>query len=70
MTIVEYFENPVIIPNKSVTYIYADALTECDCGATMVLTQTAYGNSTYKGSCLCGKKWELLNNKLKCVNHE
>lgn len=69
ITINEWLKNPIIIQDtaganlKRIMYIYADAFTVCDCGKELKLTQTRYGDNTYRGLCSCKRKWTLLNNK-------
>lgn len=53
--------------NKVIMYINSHAFTTCDCGKEIVLSKAFYGQSVYKGSCSCGKKMELLNDKFRYV---
>lgn len=70
--VINHLTEPILIPNpqtnnKVIMYIYSDAVTKCDCGKELILSQRAYGNKKYTGSCSCGLRWELLNNKIKSL---
>lgn len=74
ISLIEEIKNPSVIvqstnPNlKVVMYVYADAYFTCDCGCKHTkLTQHIFGNQTYTGQCVCGKKYELLNGKFKIL---
>jgi hypothetical protein len=49
---------------RHVIYIQSVAITSCDCGKTLIMAQTVYGDSTYKGKCKCGKIMNLKNGKI------
>ncbi len=73
-TIIDHLTQPIIIARpsgtsntKTITYVYSDAFTTCDCGEDLMLSQRVYGNATYKGSCSCGREWELLNGKIRSL---
>jgi hypothetical protein len=51
-----------------VTYIGYMASIKCECGLDMILSQNIYNDPKYRGVCVCGKKYQLLDNKLKCVS--
>ncbi len=73
-TVSNWLKEPSIIMNapagsdvKVILYVYADAVTTCDCGKELVLTQRAFGNPTYTGACKCGKSWCLRSGKIWSV---
>jgi len=46
----------------AILYIRSDAFTTCDCGKEFALHN--FSGNVYSGSCLCGKKYKLIDNKL------
>lgn len=55
------------VQKVQVTYMLYMASLKCDCGKEMMLSQNIYNDPTYRGGCVCGEKYHLRNNKLKCI---